>query len=256
MYESLQASNTNHQPDVSPTWWLDLGATNQFAMFDTVVSTVTSATTSLTVTYAPGTVFNSVALINVEADLIKVTVRDGLGGPIVYENTVGLSGATVSSWYDYFFTDPLLKRTQVVLSNIPPYASGHITLELSVSPGNTVSIGSFIAGDLATLGVSQYGASAGIIDYSIKQTDEFGNTTFVKRAFSKRLNVTFNLNNSQLNRVQNYLYSVRATPVVWVATDDPQYEEAMVIFGFYRDFSTEIAYPSFSQCSIEIESLT
>ena len=33
IYESLQSSNINHQPDTSPTWWLDLGADNKHAMF-------------------------------------------------------------------------------------------------------------------------------------------------------------------------------------------------------------------------------
>lgn len=255
-YESLQASNLNKQPDTNPTWWLDLGASNKYAMFDNVVSTSTNATTSLTVVYSPGAVFNSIALIDVDAAVIKVTVRDGLNGTIVYENAAGLSGLESYSWYDYFFNDPLLKRTQVVLSGIPPYANGHITIELTNSTGSAVSIAQAIAGDLATLGMTQYGATAGIVDYSVKQTDEFGNTTFVKRAFSKRLNATVNLDNSQLNRVQNYLYSLRATPAVWVATDDPTYEEALVVYGFYKDFSTEISYPTFSQCSLEIESLT
>jgi len=256
IYESLQNTNLNKTPSTNPTWWLDLGATNQFAMFDQVVGTSTTATTSLTVVYAPGSVFNSVAFINVDAAVIKVTIRDGLSGPIVYENTAGLSGSNVTNWYDYFFSDPLLKRTQVVFSEIPPYVNAHITIELKNSTGVAVSLSQFIAGDLASLGTSQYGATAGIIDYSIKQTDEFGNTSFVKRAFSKRLSCNFNLDNSQLNRVQNYLYSVRATPAVWVASDSPQFEEALVVYGFYKDFSTEISYPSFSQCSIEIEGLT
>ena len=225
-------------------------------MFDNVTSTSTSATTSLTVVYAPGAVFNSLAFINLNAATIKVTIRDGLAGPIVYENTAGLSGSSVNNWYDYFFSDPLLKRTQVVFSGIPPYANAHITIELTNSAGVAVSIAQVVAGDLASLGATQYGANAGITDYSVKQTDEFGNTTFVKRAYSKRLNCQFHLRNSELNRVQNYLYSVRATPAVWVATDDPTYEEALIVYGFYKDFSTEIAYPTYSLCSIEIEGLT
>ena len=113
-----------------------------------------------------------------------------------------------------------------------------------------------LVGDLVTLGKTEYGASAGIIDYSIKQTDEFGTTTFVKRAFSKRLNASFNIENSNLNRVQSYLYTLRATPAVWIASGEARFEETLIVYGFYKDFSTEISYPTFSKCNIEIESLT
>ena len=255
IYESLQSSNINHQPDTSPTWWLDLGADNKHAMFDSQISTSTTASNSLTVVFAPGTPTDTVALINVEADLIKITVRNGISGPIVYESTAGLSGTNVQDWYQYFFFDPLLKRTQVVFYNIPLYASAHITLEFTKASA-TVSIAQALYGNISSIGGTQYGATAGIVDYSRKETDEFGTTTFVERAFSKRLNAQIYIHNSQLNRVQSYLYSIRAKPVVWVASDDPTYEEALVIYGFYRDFSTEIAYPTHVMCSLEIEGLT
>ena len=255
IYESIQASNTNHQPDVSDNWWLLLGSDNKHAMFDSQVSTSTTASNALTVVFAPGTPTDTVALINVEADIIKITVRDGISGPIVYESTAGLSGANVQDWYQYFFYDPLLKRTQVIFYNIPLYASAHITLEFTKTSA-TVSVAQAVYGNISSLGGTQYGATAGIIDYSRKETDEFGTTTFVERAFSKRLNAQIYIENSQLNRVQSYLYSIRAKPVVWVASDDPTYEEALVIYGFYRDFSTEIAYPTHVMCSLEIEGLT
>lgn len=225
-------------------------------MFDLFVSTATSALNSLTVVVRPGVFINSLALINVKANVITVTIRDGVSGPIVYENSAGLSGVDVTNWYDYFFSDPLLKRTQIVFSQIPQYTNAHITLTLSGADGETVSIGSMIYGDLASLGGTQYGASAGIVDYSVKQTDEFGNISFVERAYSKRLSAEFFIQNSELNKVQNYLYSIRATPAVWVASDDPTFEEALIIYGFMKDFSTVIAYPSHSMCNIEIEGLT
>lgn len=256
-YRSLQNSNTNHEPGIvaSANWWLDIGPDNRYGMFDRQTSTGTSATTVLTVTIATGTI-NSLALINLGGDLVKITVRDGLGGTIVYQSQAGLSGATVYDWYQYFFYDPLLKRTQLIFYNIPPYANSHVTLEIQGATGSTVSVGECVFGNLNEVGDSQYGASAGIIDYSRKTTDEFGNTEFVVRAFSKRLQDKIYIRNTELNRVQQLLYSLRATPAVWIASDDPAFEEALVVYGFYKDFSTEIAYPQVSICSIEIEGLT
>lgn len=255
-WESLQNTNLNKQPDTNPTWWLDLGADNKHSMFDLVIGTSTTALETLTVVIKPGEIFDSIALINLNASIVKITVRDGISGPIVYEKTAGLSGTNVQDWYQYFFYDPLFKRTQVIFNNIPPYINAHITLELEAGDGEYVSLAQIVYGGLSVIGMTQYGANAGIVDYSIKNTDEFGNVSFVKRAYSKRVSAQVIVENSQLNRVQNYLYSIRATPAVWVVSDVPTFEEALVVYGWYRDFSTDIAYPTFSMMSIEIEGLT
>ena len=255
-WESLQAANTNNTPDVSPTWWLSLGADNKHAMFDTQVSTSTTAVTSLTVVYAPQNVIDTIALIDTHAALVNVTIRDGLAGPIVYENTAGISGGNIANWYEYFFSDPLVERTQIIFYNIPPYSNAYITLEILNSTGEIVSVAQAVFGTVFELGGTQYGANAGIIDYSLKNTDEFGTITFVERAFSKRLSALVYVKNSELNRVQSVLYTSRAKPSVWIASDDPNFQESLVIYGFYREFSTDIAYPNHSLCSLEIESLT
>lgn len=255
-WESLQDSNNNHQPDTSSTWWLDLGSDNIHAMFDLVIGTSTTKLEELTVVIAPGKPFDTVALINLDAAVAKITVRDGLGGPIVYESIAGLSGTNVQDWYQYFFFDPLIKRTQVVFYNIPPYLDAHITLVLENSTGESVSLSRIVYGSISELGTTQYGVSSGIVDYSVKQTNEFGRVTLVKRPFSKRVTAQVMVNNGSFNRVQNYLYSIRATPVVWIVSDNPTYEEAVVLYGWYRDFSTDIVYPSFSMLSVELESLT
>lgn len=252
IYESLQGTNLNHQPDTSPTWWLLVGADNRHAMFDQLVSTGTTKASTLTVTIATGTI-DSFALINLDTDTVKITVRDGLGGTIVYEETGGLSGTTVLDWYQYFFYDPLLRRTQLVFRGIPPYVNSHVTLEF-IKTG-TISVGAAVWGSLSTLGGTQYGATAGIVDYSRKETNVFGNIEFIERAYSKRMQTQVYVDNANLNRTQQLLYSLRATPAVWIASDSPQYEEALVVYGWYRDFSTDISYPSHSLCSLEIEGL-
>lgn len=255
IYESISASaNLNHQPDISPTWWLDLGADNLHAALDTQISTSSTTTTSMTFVVRPG-VIDSMALINMEATIAEVAITDPTSG-LVYNSTAGLSGATVYDWYQYFFYDPLLKRTQVIFYNIPPYSDGLVTIRLRGNVGDIISVAQAIFGTLSTIGRTQYGANVGIIDYSTKETDIYGITTFVERAFSKRLNAQVHIDNASLNRVQSFLYSIRAKPSVWIASDDPTYEEALIVYGFYRDFSTEISYPTTSLCSLEIEGLT
>jgi hypothetical protein len=253
IYESLAASNVGHQPDINPTWWLDTGPMNTLAMFDNQVSTSTTTTsTTLVVTVATG-IIDSLYLGNVDATMVEVVVRDGLGGTIVYSASQDMAGETVGDWYQYFFFDPLILRTQALFTGIPPYASSHVTITLTKVGGTSVGVASF--GRIKTLGLTQYGARAGIMDFSRKETDQYGNTTFVERAYSKRLSAQVEIENSQLNRTQRLLYDVRATPVVWIGSEIPTYDEALIVFGFYRDFSTDVAYYSSALCNLEIEGL-
>lgn len=246
-------SNLNKVPGTNIAYWVDAGPDNKHAMFDRKVQTATTATTSLTVVLTPGLI-DSIALINLNADLATVTIRNGPGGAIIYEYTGGLSGATILDWSQYFFYDPLLKRTQLIFSDIPPYANPHVTLELTSSTTN-ISVGELIFGVISDIGSTQYDATAGITDYSIKETDAFGNTSFVERPYSKRMQVQLMLKNSSLNRVYRLLSDIRATPVVWIGSDDPQFEEPLVVYGFYKSFDMTISYPQHSLMSLEVEGL-
>lgn len=256
VYESLQNSNLNKTPTTNPTFWLNLGYDNLHAALDTITSTSTTATTEVTMVVKVDSPA-ALAFINVEASVIEISCTDQTTGEIFYRSTLGLTGGNVQDWYQYFFFDPLVKRTQIVITDLgASFLNVLVTIRLKTSVGEPVGLGTLIAGPLTTLGQLQTSPTVGIIDYSKKETDEFGNFTFVQRAFSKRLSAEIFLDNTLLNGVQRYLTNLRATPALWIGSTDPQYEEALIVYGFYKDFSTTIAYPQVSLCSLEIEGLT
>ena len=253
IYQSLVNNNTGNNPATSPMFWVLIGPDNVHAMFDDQVSTQTVSPAPLNVTVATGNI-GAVFLGNLVGSRVTLTVRDGNGGPIVYQQTQSLSGEEASDWYQYFFFDPLTQRTQAAFTGIPPFASSHVTVSLQGS--GLVSVGMMQFGRLRDLGTIEYGAQGGFIDYSRKLTDEFGATTFVRGAYSKRLNCTMALDRLQFNRINRLVAEVRSTPIVFIGSDaTPEYEEALTIFGFIRSFQPTIAYPSFSLCSMEIEGL-
>lgn len=253
IWESLQAANTNQQPDISPAWWTDVGPSNQRAMFDSQVSTATTRATPLTVTVAPGVGVNSLALLGLDATSVTVTVTDGAAGPTVYSRTVSLDDTQIVDWLAYFF-EPYDFRSQLVLTDLPMYGGARITASITAGAG-TVACGTMTYGNVYELGDSQRGASAGIRDYSKKETDEFGTTTFVVRAFSGRMEAQLLVPQARLNFVHRLLAALRATPCVWIGSDRSDLQP-LTVFGFYRDFNLDIAYPNYSLCRLEIEGLT
>lgn len=248
VYESLQAANTNRNPtEAASTWWLDIGPTNRWAMFDDVVSTQTTANASMTVSIAPG-MANGLAIINMSGvNSIDVTMT--VDATVVYSRSIDLISA-VSDWYGYFF-DSIIDRTDYVITDLPLYASG--VIEVVFSGASTMAIGVLAAGVVSDLGLAKYGAKIGITDYSKKDTDDFGNTIIVRRAFSKRFTVDLELSSADVDAIASKLSDARSIPCVWIGANNLY--QSLIVYGFYRDFSVDIAYPAISYCSLDIEGL-
>lgn len=251
-WTSLVANNTA-TPGTDATKWLQGDVGNKDAMFDGQVNVSTTGTSPLTVTIrAP--LANSVGFVGLVGSQLVVTVNDNGANPAVYTRTVNLDGSIIVDFYMYFF-EPFVQLGEVVLTDLPPYLQGQITMALT--SGSPVEVGEMVWGTsyvLSDKGIEQ-GASVSIIDYSRKDTDaDTGRTTFTRRAFSKRMSGQFMVANDRINSVQRILADLRAVPSVYIGSEDAQYAP-LVVYGFYRDFSIDIAYPTTSLCRIEVEGL-
>jgi hypothetical protein len=254
IYESVVGSNVGNTPetttiDDSPAApkWLDIGASNRWRMFDTKVSTQTTGP-DLSVTLEPlGS--NAVGLF----ELVGSSARIVLTAPdttVVYDRTLPLELSQPSDWYDYFFME-FQQTSQVVVTDLPVYHSGSLAISIS---GTSAACGQCIIGFASDIGALEYGATAGITDYSAKGVDVFGNATFLQRAYANRMSGKLWFNNSDLNRVHRTIASYRSTPCVWVGVEDPTYGP-LTVYGWYKEFSIEVSYYKTSYCSLEIEGL-
>lgn len=254
IYQSAVNSNLNFNPTTSPTQWVEVGATNKFALLDGSSSTVTSFTETCHYIFKPNTSISSLAFINLtNVGSIRVRMTDPVHG-VVYDQTYSLLASISSpSWYAWFFSFRDLKNTLTVF-DLPPYPAAELRIDINAVTDATGSIGAFVFGRTQPIGIGvQQGARLSMQDYSRKERNEWGDTVLVQRAFAKRLNVDTYLENRQLDSVYNLLTSLRATPVVWVAADG---YSSLVVYGFFSNFDINIAYPLHSDCSIEIEGLT
>lgn len=253
IWYSLRNGNQNNIPSTTVPAWLKLQPSNRMAMFDNQSSTVSSANSKISMTLKTG-IIDTVGLINLNASGVSITVRDSLGGNIMYTQTVNLATDLPQNAWDYYFGELGNLLSQYVFTDLPPLTDGHVTIE--ITGGSDTSIGNLIVGRSKDLGISTYGAQAGILDFSTKTTDSFANTTFVQKGYKKTLTIQTEIEKLKVNTVQRKLYNIRATPCLWISTSDVDLSEPLVIYGFYKDFNTDISYPTHSLCSIEIEGLT
>jgi len=255
IYESLQDNNINQNPQTATTWWVEVGPTNRWAVFDTSVSTQTAQSTNITYTLEPGIAINTLAVLNISsASELNITMTSASQGSpgIVYTESVDLSSyPLVSDWYSWFF-GTRQQPTQFIATNLPAYPDAIIVLELLGSADLAVGVVAFGQQQRFGLGI-RLGARVGIQDYSRKETSEFGETILVQRAFAKRANFDLFVNKNEVDQLQNYLSSIRATPALWIGSSE---FESTTIFGFYKNFDILISYPEHADCELEIEGLT
>lgn len=250
-YENLIAGIDATLPELAPTRWLDLGATNRWKMFDTKVGTETTVTSPLTVVMNPGSV-GGIALLELTGTQLVVSMKDVSGGTVVYTNTIQLDGTIVTDFFDWFYAD-YVQLTDTTLTDLPAqYTSSELTVSLTSS--TTVACGVCSFGKVIGIGDTQYGATVGIISFSKKETDAFGNTVVTVRANSKRNSLKVVTEKAKFNYIYRALAALDSIPCVYIATEESGFEP-LIVYGFYRDFSIDVAYPNNHLCNLEIEGL-
>lgn len=252
VYEAL--STTTAQPDVGavavPPSWIDLGADNRYRMFDVIVGSLTERTGTIEVTIRPGVLVNALAFFGLVGGTLNVVVTDPVDGEVYNRTEILQDNSGIVDWYAYFF-DPIIQRTDLVLLDLPSYGSADIEITVDAGAG-PAACGEAVIGYRQNLGVSNFGTSVSILDYSRKNRDDFGNATVVERNFSKRAEYDVTVETKLVSMVQRALAAIRATPSVFIGDEG---REETIVFGFYRQFNIVLSNPSISDCTIEVEGL-
>lgn len=256
IYESLQASNTGNSPTAAgSTFWIEVGPTNRWAVFDDSTSTQTKQADLITYRLTPGQAINCVGVLNIaNASQLKVTVFSPATGTPgqVYQNIVDLTSIPLApGWWEFFY-GVRFTPTQSIMLDLPSYADCEVEIELT--GGADLAVGVIVIGQQQNFGLGiRLGARVGIQDYSRKETNEFGDTILVQRAFAKRASFDLMVQKAEVDSLQNFLGTIRAQPVLWVGSNE---YESTTLFGFYKNFDILISYPQHADCELEIEGLT
>lgn len=256
-YESLQAGNLNHAVpnyaagETANDWWLDVGPTKRWAMFDLLRNTGTTAASPLTVEIEPGERINSMALLALDADTIQIV--EEVGGEEVYSRTIDLNTRVVTDWYSYFF-EPFSTKPSVVVFDLPPYTTGVFTVTITKASGD-VTCGALVIGNHVYLGRTQYGAQSDALNFSRVDRDDFGNSVLIQRRSVPKTNQRLLTPKSYVSRILTTRTALNAVPAVWAAIDDSDhaYYEPLLILGYYRQFTIDVAHPEDVVINLELE---
>jgi hypothetical protein len=255
VYESLQNANTGHAL-TDTAWWLKIGSTNPWKVFDAKVGSQTERTGAIYYELDVGEIVEGIAFFNLDADSIDIVLTDSVDGEVYNESIDLISTSNVFDGYSYCF-EPFLITQATVKTDVPPYGSA--TLQITINAGantETAKCGEIVLGRVREFGATQFDAGFEIIDYSRKDADDFGNFSVTERAFSKRIPMDVIIENAFVGYLKQTLEDYRATPVVCIPTEVSDLQGPFLTYGYYRTARTVVPYPNHSILTIEWEGLT
>lgn len=264
VYESLTDSNdtkpsenTEEEVGSEDATWLEVDAVNEWKMFDEIIATQTEADDesdgTLEVVVSPDSIADSVAAFNISASKATVEVVNDSDDRIDYKEFNLTNNEDVVNWWHYFY-EPVIRNTEFVTTGmVAANKNDQIIVTLQEEDTDAqAKCGQLVIGKFRELGSTLYGTEVGIEDFSTVDRDEFGRATITKRRYSQIANYDIALPSSRVRVFQRQLAKYRATPIVFIGSED--YPET-IVYGFYRDFRVTIEGPSISDAFIEVEGL-
>lgn len=254
IYEVVADPSTTDQPSVGakldPPTWFDVAPTNRFAMFDTVNSTVSIGGTQLVVEIDDPTIINAVSGFSISgATAINIQMDDPVEGIVYNQDIEMVDNSEVTDWYNYYFS-PIIRISQFSVINLPAYVNASVIVTID---GVDVEIGTLVMGRQFMIGTANHGTSVQLLDFSRKETDDFGNIVVTQGRTSKLVDFDVSIDKSKVNYVFDLISSITTVPAVWIGADDS--DDPTLVYGYYRDFQDNISSPTITDATIQIEGL-
>lgn len=251
-HTAVISTNLNNVPESSPLHWVEVQATNRWAPFDTRITSVATDASPVTYVFTPGKVIDAIGLAGLTgANELTITVT--APGGFSWTETYDLDATEVLDWYDWITAEPQLRRSFSVFY-LPARLDATITVTLTGA--GEIGLGMLLLGQAKYIGKMAYQPRVGITDYSVKTKDAWGNDIIQERGFSRTLEGRLTIQNGAVEGVRRTFEAVRARPIMVVGVvDHDDLTEPLTVVGFYRSFQVEVAYPTQSLVSLNMEGL-
>ena len=259
VYESLVLQTAVNPlpvlPETETGFWVDVGPTNKYAMFDLDANTQTVTASPMTVVIAPGQRINTIGLTGLSANTLTITATSVFGGGTVYSRVIDLNTREVADGYDYAF-EPFSTNPTAVVFDVSPYSDITVTLTLASTSGN-VKCGSCVLGTFIYLGDAERGASNDGLNFSTVTRDLYGKARLVPRRTLPKTTQKLRVPAARVNKVKAARVLLNAKPALWTGLDDSSnsYADMLTILGIYTQFVITATYNTDAEVTLSLEEI-
>lgn len=251
LYESLQPGNTGH--DVTDTdWWVRVGASNRWAIFDGEISLASQASTSFSLTLQPGP-FAAIGLHGMrDISGVRIQLVDGNTGATLRDTSHDLFAEAIDTALEFFYTWPRPTAVQRVFTGLPLVSDPVLTL--TFSGGAAMRIGEVVLGPAYELGDTIAGSSLGLTDYSVQERDRWGRLTLEPGDYSRTGSFPFLFGAARLAKVHALLSRLRGKACLYLPSVVPGFEP-MGTLGIYTRMRIDPRHTHTYMGTLDLEGL-
>ncbi len=256
IYESVTGGNLGNSPDTDDgSNWIEVSATEKWKPFDRVLNIQATSASAITYTFEipSGTVVDSVALFNMDASSVGITIDNLVSDEIYDTGTLILAdNEGIADAWSYCF-NPISTLPYYLFSDLPAF--GGYDLHLTISNGaSPVSVGQIVLCRTRKIGTALDSTEIGFIDFSTIERDDFGRPSIVLRPFIDRVNFQMAMETDTAGVVRRLITSRRGVPNVYFAGKDIQ-SFGTLIYGIHGQLDIPLE-ARISRASLEVQGLT
>lgn len=230
-----------------PPTWIEVGPTNRWAMFGTLILNKTKSASDFTVELTPTELYDTVAFFGMSGvENVRVEViKDDL--TVAYDETFNVIDlSSIIDHYTYVFYQ-LAYIDDFVVKDLPPFINS--TLRITFE-GSDMEVGVAPFGFGQDMGVTVIDTSSNTLDYSRQEFDEFGNLEFVERPVVSYNTYEVDVSKILAQGVERKLKSLRAENAVWVG--DIGDGQSLITYGRYERSPVTYSNPSIVSYQVKV----
>lgn len=238
-------TNTCEYRQAGMAWWteIDPGVTYVEAMFNHNLLSQAPVDGNLTITISPGGLYDTVAIFGVRGETATLTADE------TYFHDLYLWDREIAvDFYDY---GPEVVHSDHVVWLLDAPVSGAFTVEVAALSGRS-AIGNLLVGRRSTFGMTLYNSTVGIVNYSKKDRDVFGNMQLIPRWYQDKVTFLVQAETARAGLVKQLLTQYRNTPCLYVGHDNPERYELQIL-GLIQDVGMPIMSSPYSLLELTVE---
>ncbi len=249
LYRCAASSSTGEFPPANSQVFTDYGAVNSYKMFDEVINSQTKFDSSCNVSIGFNR-SNTIGILNIKnVYTVQIEQVDNVTSEVVYSKTIELANYGASSLYDYWYKQIQYEK-DIVLFDLVYLPDSKINIIFS---GNENSlVGSVISGLADNIAITLYGSSVKLNDFSTYQVDEYGNTTFSKRGYSRTITGQVIIDATRIDETIYKLSELRGAITLFSGDEQADGYKSLMTLGYIKDLKIPIDSPSKSKFPITI----
>ena len=250
VYKSLVDSN-NSEPTKTLDWE-QISPENGYKSFDLYLNTYAQGEKDKKVIFWYKTTRTDYfAVLRTNAISVDVTYYLDDGSSKAYHKDAPIA---VDNWEDYFYNDIIdddeLYNIFVPTSNI----SADCQVVLNNYAEHSVTLGKAMLGYAQPIGVSLFGATGRITDYSKVETDKNGNTYLKQGNWATETEAQVEIKTCTIDKVFRTFAKYRAKPMLYLSGAEDRFN-SLNVYGYYKTFSILLSNPVLSKCSLTLQGL-